>query len=127
MGVLGSNLGDWDVKYEKSEMILIRPKFYVLRTKNREDKIRVKGVNHKSCCYTVEVCESKTSEWVDKTFNEKAEIYRLLRNGEASVGPKYEHILDVYNGKILRSVDFQMNKELTSIKKIYVRKICVGE
>jgi hypothetical protein len=122
MGVLGSELGQWSLEYEKSEMVLIRPKFYALRANGRNDKIRVKGVNMNSCCYVVEPSESKTSEWKDKTFDEKAEIYRMLRDESASFGPKFEHVLEVYNGKVLRSVDFQMNKCLDGIDKIYVRK-----
>lgn len=122
MDILGSDLGQWDIEYEYAEMVLVRPKFYALRAVGKSDKIRVKGVSPKSCCYIVEHNESKTAKWKDKSFDEKAEVYRMIRSGMASFGPTFDHVLAVYNGKVLRSVDFQMNKEMEGIKKIYVRK-----
>jgi hypothetical protein len=129
MGIVGTDLGKWEIEMENAECYVIKPKIYGVRAGAKE-KVRVKGVKRASYCRTstdeqVSTKDTGRMRSAD-TFDSKSRIYEeIVKNTRLkrdNLGPKFEHVRDMYHGKSLDVVDFQMHKEMGGIVKKYVVK-----
>ena len=115
-GLLGKELGQWDIEYENAEAYIVRSKFYALRTSDGAEKVRVKGVKKNAYCRTVDD-ESSLKEDDERRVLFK-EIVEYAR--DKPLGPSFRHVEDVYRGSKLQVVNFQMHKSDGGIVKKYI-------
>lgn len=127
LGLLGKDLGQWDIEYENAEAYIIRSKFYALRDCNGIEKVRIKGVKKSAYCRTINddsslneldlMTISSTQE-----YDERSILYKKIVDHakDKSLGPCFQHVKDVYNGSKLQVVNFQMHKTNGGIMKKYM-------
>jgi hypothetical protein len=126
-GLLGKDLGQWEIEYENAEVYIIRPKFYAMRTLDGKEKVRIKGVKRSAYCRTIDdessldkldlVTMSSTDE-----YDERSVLYKKIVDHakDKPLGPSFQHVEDVYNGSRLQVVNFQMHKSNGGIMKKYI-------
>ena len=127
LGLLGNELGQWDIEHENAEVYIVRAKFYALRDKFGKEKIRVKGVGRNSYCRTIDDESSlQRDDLVSISETEEYDKRSMLYNEIVShakdkpLGPSFDHVKDVYHGSKLHVVNFQMHKSNGGIMKKYI-------
>ena len=141
--MLGVELGKLEVEREDCEAVIIKRKMYgfrgghignVLLTGTAEYKLRMKGVSMRSyniiyntrdeaeyyrnkSIYSDPNAEPLVSKWLN------SKLLHDFYSRDIQPGYTYQHLLDIYAGRIMFNVDWSFVKVIDRIKKKYVIKL----
>jgi hypothetical protein len=127
LGLLGKELGQWDVEYENAEAYIVRSKFYAIRNADGNEKVRVKGVKRSAYCRTIDDKSSLREDDLKRMseiheYDERSMLFKEIveHAKDKPLGPSFQHVKDVYRGSRLQVVNFQMHKSSGGIMKKYI-------